>query len=79
MLDQAGGFAKDVYKTYRRISAAVHEEPFSYMHFYSNLSYLQSLGLVVLVSTKVQRTYANRIQLTFDPSILAAIWTMRFS
>jgi len=54
-------------------SIQVHEEPFSYMHFYSNLSYLQSLGLVVLISTKVQRTYANRIQLTFDPSILGAV------
>jgi cell division control protein 6 len=79
VLDQSEGFAKDVYQTYRRISAAVHEEPFSYMHFYSNLSYLQSLGLVVLISTKVQRTYANRIQLTFDPSILTTIWTMRFA
>jgi hypothetical protein len=78
VLDQSEGFAKDIYQSYRRISAVVHEEPFSYMHFYSNLSYLQSLGLVVLISTKVQRPYANRIQLTFDPSILAAIWTMRF-
>jgi Cdc6-like AAA superfamily ATPase len=79
VLDQSEGFAKDIYESYRRISAAVHEEPLSYMHFYSNLSYLQSLGLVVLISTKVQRTYANRIQLTFDPSILATIWTMRFA
>jgi cell division control protein 6 len=79
VLDRSEGFAKDIYQSYRRISATVHEEPFSYMHFYSNLSYLQSLGLVVLISTKVQRTYANRIQLTFDPSILATIWTMRFA
>ena len=79
VLDESEGFAKDIYQTYRLISAAVHEEPFSYMHFYSNLSYLQSLGLVVLISTKVQRTYANRIRLTFDPSILTAVWTMRFA
>jgi len=79
VLDRSGGFAKDVYETYRRTSAQVHEEAFSYMHFYSNLSYLQSLGLIVLISTKVQRTYTNRIQLTFDPSILRTIWTMRFA
>jgi len=76
--DRADGFAKDVYESYRRTSVQVHEEPFSYMHFYSNLSYLQSLGLVVLISTKVHRTYANRIQLTFDPSILTTVWSMRF-
>jgi len=79
VLDESDGFAKDVYETYRRRSAQVHEEPFSYMHFYSNLSYLQSLGLLVLISTKVNRTYTNRIQLTFDPSVLNAIWTMRFA
>lgn len=74
----SGGFAKDAYETYRRISAQLHEEAFSYVHFYSNLSYLQSLGLIVLISTKVHRTYANRIQLTFDSSVLEAVWTMRF-
>jgi len=72
------GFAKDVYETYRRTSAQVHEEAFSYMHFYSNLSYLQSLGLIVLISTKVQRTYTNRIQLTFDPGVLEGVWASRF-
>lgn len=76
--DRTEGFAKDIYETYRRASIQVHEEPFSYMHFYSSLSYLQSLGLVVLISTKVHRTYANRIQLTFDPTILTTVWSMRF-
>ena len=78
VLDQPSGFAKDVYETYRKISVQFHEEPFSYMHFYSSLSYLQSLGLLVLISTKVHRTYANRIQLTFDPGILTTVWSMRF-
>ena len=31
-----------------------------------NLSYLQSVGLVALVSTKIGRTYTNRVMLTFD-------------
>jgi len=72
------GFVKDVYQAYKRVSLQSNEEPFSYVHFYSNLSYLQSLGLIVLISTKVNRTYTNRIGLTFDPAILAAIWNTRF-
>jgi len=72
------GFVKEIYESYRHISAQFDEEPFSYVHFYSNLSYLQSLGLILLISTKVDRTYTNRIQLTFDPGILETIWKMRF-
>ena len=55
-----------------------NEEPYSYVYFYSNLSYLQSLGLILLASAKLGRTYTNRIQPTFDPGILEAIWPMRF-
>jgi len=77
-LSQNDGFVKDVYQTYKRISAQFNEEPFSYVHFYSNLSYLQSLGLTLLISTKVDRTYTNRIQLCFDQTILATLWQMRF-
>ena len=71
-------FVKDIYEAYRTISSQYNEEPFSYVHFYSNLSYLQSLGLILLISTKVNRTYTNRIQMTFDPSILATILQLRF-
>jgi archaeal cell division control protein 6 len=77
-LSRQDGFVKDIYQTYRKISVQCNEEPFSYVHFYSNLSYLQSLGLILLISTKVNRTYTNRIQLTFDSGILEAIWQMRF-
>ncbi len=72
------GYVKDIYQAYRKISVDFNEEPFSYMHFYSNLSYLQSLGLIILISTKVYRTHTNRIQLTFDPEILNSIWQPRF-
>jgi len=75
---QKDGFVKDIYHSYRQISVQSGEEPWSYVYFYSNLSYLQSLGLIILVSTKIHRTYANRIQPTFDPGILEAIWKMRF-
>lgn len=72
------GFVKNVYQAYKRLSVQYREEPFSYVHFYSNLSYLQSLGLILLVSTKINRTYTNRIQMTFDPAVLNAIWRTRF-
>lgn len=71
-------FAKSIYEQYRTISVQCHDEPFSYMHFYSSLSYLQSLGLVLLISTKINRTYTNRIQLTFDPEVLQTVWQLRF-
>jgi Cdc6-like AAA superfamily ATPase len=77
-LMHSDGYVKEVYQAYRKISIQFNEEPFSYVYFYSNLSYLQSLGLIVLVSTKLGRTYTNRIQLTFDPSVLEAIWQARF-
>ena len=78
-LSRQDSFVKDIYEAYRKISVQFNEEHFSYVHFYSNLSYLQSLGLILLISTKVKRTYTNRIQLTFDPSILVTIWHTRFN
>jgi Cdc6-like AAA superfamily ATPase len=75
---QMSGYVKEIYHVYKKISLQYNEDPFSYMHFYSNLSYLQSLGLILLISTKVDRTYTNRIQLTFDPAILDTICKMRF-
>ena len=45
-------FAKEIYARYSRFSRQQREKPFSYGYFYSNLSYLQSVGLVALVSTK---------------------------
>ena len=69
---------KAVYDRYRKLSLQMHEEPFSYVYFYSNLSYLQSVGLILLLSTKVGRTYTNRIQALFDPELLAGLLQARF-
>jgi Cdc6-like AAA superfamily ATPase len=77
-LAQRGGFVKEVYEAYRRISAECNEEAYSYVHFYSNLAYMQSLGLILLISTKVDRAYTNTIQLAFDPTILSTVWQSRF-
>ena len=71
-------FAREIYKTYCRISSANSEKPFSYVYFSSNLSYLQSLGLIALISTKVGRAYANRVMLTFEQPVLEPIYNMRF-
>jgi Cdc6-like AAA superfamily ATPase len=76
---RSDGYVKDVYQEYCRISAQYREEPFSYMHFYTNLSDLQSLGLIALVSTKINRTYTNRIQPTFDPAVFEGVWLSRFA
>ena len=71
-------FVKKVYGDYRRLSQQLREEPYSYVYFYSNLSYLQSVGLILLLSTKVGRTYTNQIQLLFAAELLDAIWKARF-
>lgn len=71
-------FARSIYQRYCARSQQRHEKPFSYVHFHSNLSYLQSAGLVALVSTKQDRTYANRVLLTFDPTVAREIAGLRF-
>ena len=71
--------AKEIYKRYCRFSHAHQEKPFSYVYFYANLSYLQSVGLVALVATKVGRAYTNRVLLTVDTSSVDQLATLRFS
>jgi len=71
-------FVKDVYTRYRRLSRTHGEEPFSYPYFYANLSYLQSIGLIMLVATKVRRAYTNRVQPLFESQMLDAAWARRF-
>jgi Cdc6-like AAA superfamily ATPase len=71
-------FARDIYKTYCKLSTSNYEKPFSYVYFNSNLSYLQSLGLIALISTKVGRAYAHRVMLTFEKHVLEPIYNLRF-
>jgi len=77
-IDTPEPFVKAVYDRYRRIARDEHEEPISYVYFYTNLSYLQSIGLIVLLSTKVGRAYTYRVQLLFDAELLEGIWQERF-
>jgi Cdc6-like AAA superfamily ATPase len=77
-LDSGEQRARSVYERYCAVSARMHEEAYSFVHYYSHLAYLQSLGLILLVSTKVGKTYTNRIQPLFDQSLFEAAWRSRF-
>jgi Cdc6-like AAA superfamily ATPase len=71
--------AKDIYGLYSKLCRSQYEKPFSYVYYYSNLGYLQSIGLIALVSTKQGRTYTNRVVLTFNKDILTQTCQLRFS
>ena len=71
-------FVKTVYKRYRQLSIGQGTEGFSYVYFYNSLSYLQSLGLILLFMTKVNRSYTNTVSLNFDPSIIDSVYNARF-
>lgn len=71
--------AKPIYQRYCTAAQNQREKPFSYAHFYSNLSYLQSVGLVALVSTKVDRAYTNRVLLVCEKSVVTSIHRLRFA
>jgi Cdc6-like AAA superfamily ATPase len=70
--------AKEVYRRYGQFSHDQGFKPFSYVYFYSNLSYMQSLGLVGLMATKVDRTYTNRVMLTCEQSVVDYATKLRF-
>jgi len=70
--------ARDIYNRYCRFSRDHQVKPFSYMYFYTNLGYLQSVGLLALESAKVDRAYTNRVILTFDKSIAEQLCKLRF-
>ena len=79
IVDTPDQFAKPTYRTYKKLSQLYKETPFSYVHFYYTLSFFQSLGLILLISTKVNRSYTNRIQNLFDDSVLDMVFTWRFT
>jgi cell division control protein 6 len=72
------GLVKAVYDRYTALCTRKNEKAFCYAHFYNNLSYLQSLGLILLSSTKVGRTYTNRIDLLCQPVLLENAYQAKF-
>lgn len=71
--------AKAVYQRYCRFSHDSGDKPFSYVHFYSNLSYLQSMGLIALATTKLERAYTNRILVNCERTTIESLAELRFS
>lgn len=71
-------YVKAIYEKYRKLSVKEGEKPISYVYFYNNLSYLQSLGLIILISAKVNRAYTNKISLLFNEEIIDTIYRIRF-
>ena len=72
------GFVKPAFETYKKLSIENRDKPYSYGYFYNSLSYLQSLGLILLLTAKVKRVYTNRAQLLFDEKILDEVYRFRF-
>jgi Cdc6-like AAA superfamily ATPase len=71
-------FAKKVHINYIELARRNREQPCSYVHFYNQLSYLQSLGLIMLLSTKVNKTYANRITILCNEKIIHHVYKLRY-
>ena len=71
-------FVKKVFRTYEQLSRDVGEASFSYVYFLNNLSYMQSLGLVMLIQTKVNRAYTSKVSLLFSERVLDSIYRIRF-
>jgi len=78
IVEESSGFVKQVYSHYCTLSRQVGEEPYSYFYFYGNLSFLQSIGLIMLVSAKVDRTYTNRVQPLISKDQIAEVVRGRF-
>ena len=77
-VDETSGFVKQVYVRYCQLSKEMGEDPFSYYYFYNNLAFLQSVGLLMLVSAKVDRAYTNRIHPLVSKEQIEAVMTARF-
>ena len=69
---------KEVYERYRQLCSRYQDQPYSYVYFYATLSFLQSLGLVLLISTKIRRAYTKVMQLTFPAEMIDTVWGLRF-
>ncbi len=78
VLEEPTGFVKAVYQHYVSLSQSLSEEPYSYVYFYNNLSYLQSIGLVMLLSAKVDRAYTNRIHPLVSKEQFQPVYKARF-
>ena len=66
-----------MFRTYEQLSQDAGEASFSFVYFLNNLSYMQSLGLVMLMQTKVNRAYTSKVSLLFSERVLDSICGIR--
>ena len=69
---------KAVYQRYVMLCRGYKDEAYGYTQFSSTAAYLASLGLAALMSTKINRTFANRMELLISPEELNAVFEQRF-
>lgn len=62
-LQEPSRLVKGVYQKYVSLCRQFREEPYGYTQYYAAIGLMASLGILVLVSAKVDRTYSNRIEL----------------
>lgn len=77
-LEEPTKLVKNVYQHYIACSRNCREEPYGYTQYYSALAYLASLGLLILVSAKVDRTFTNRVEPLISTDELNAVFAERF-
>ena len=63
---------------YVHLSRDYREEPYGYTQFYSTLGYLSSLGMIMLVTAKVDRTFTNRLEPLVSVGELDGVMNRRF-
>jgi archaeal cell division control protein 6 len=69
---------KSIYQRYVHLSRDYREEPYGYTQFYSTLGYLSSLGMIMLVTAKVDRTFTNRLEPLVSVGELDGVMNRRF-
>lgn len=77
-IEDPNKLVKSVYERYVGLSRGCHEEPYGYTQFHSNLGYLASLGLIMLVCAKVNRTLTSRIEPLVSEEEVNAVIVKRF-
>lgn len=77
-MEEPTKLVKNIYALYTTVSRTYHEEPYGYTQFYATLAYLASLGVVMLITAKVDRTFTNRVEPLVSPEELDAVFATRF-
>jgi len=70
---------KEVYREYMKLCTEKQERAFGYTRWYHNLGYMQSIGLILMLSTQVGRTYTNRIEPLFEEALLKSAYQAKIS